>query len=445
MSQLTQGRRLPKIPTVTRFLNVAALLVWQVVAEPALAQVPVEHSARVDLAPVESAGAVRSLTETQAVGLALDRAAFTTALAGEQGQARGQALAATARAGPEIAYSREQTFGPAGTAEDYLSVSQSFDLADRRRLAGVAGDWRAQAVAQGGQAERAELATAVRLRFYAALYLGLRVESLQRWQEQLDNAVTVVAKRQARGDAAPYDRRRLQREQKAVAANIEREQAAHQRSLGQLAICIGLAVEASVSLAGTLLPSTESPAVVALRQTAARRPDLQALSLRAQAAQADSVVARRAAWPDLRVQLGWKGVDLGNQGRSDGYSAAAALHVPLWDPASGHRQAADAAARAALARRALAESQVGGTLTTVHAQASRLRQLAVVFRAQAGVGTAELVRTATAGYVGGELGLLELLDAWRCAHEDALTALDLEYAARQARIELAALAGENLP
>ena len=443
MCELTQADRLPKIPTVTRFLSVVAL--GLTVAGPALAQVAVEHSARVDLARVESAGPVRSLTETQAVGLALDRAAFTAALASDLGVARGQALAVAARSGPEIAYSREQTFGPAGTAEDYLSVSQSFDLADRRRLAGVAGDWRAQAVAQGGQAERAELAIAARLRFYAALYLGLRVESLQQWQGQLHNALTVVAKRQARGDAAPYDRRRLEREQKAVAANIEREQAAHQRSLGQLATCIGLAGEASVTVVGTLLPLTEAPAVAALRQTACSRPDLQALSLQAQAAQADSTVARRAAWPDLRVQLGWKGVDLGHQGRSDGYVAGAALNVPLWDPTHGQRQAADAAARAALARRALAESQVGGALTAVHAQASRLRQLAVAFRAQAGAGTAELVRTATAGYVGGELGLLELLDAWRCAHEDALTALDLEYAARQARIELAALAGENLP
>lgn len=49
---------------------------------------------------------------------------------------------------------------------------------------------------------------------------------------------------------------------------------------------------------------------------------------------------------------------------------------------------------------------------------------------------AELVRTAEAAYAGGELGILELLDAYRGALDAELQALELEWGARRARIEV---------
>ncbi len=58
------------------------------------------------------------------------------------------------------------------------------------------------------------------------------------------------------------------------------------------------------------------------------------------------------------------------------------------------------------------------------------------FREDARAASADLVRIATAGYQGGEMTLLELLDAYRGAGDDELTALDLDQAARRARVEL---------
>ena len=52
-----------------------------------------------------------------------------------------------------------------------------------------------------------------------------------------------------------------------------------------------------------------------------------------------------------------------------------------------------------------------------------------------------LIRTSEAGFAGGELGILELLDAYRGAIEDDMTAIDLDLAARRARIELDVVTG----
>ena len=51
----------------------------------------------------------------------------------------------------------------------------------------------------------------------------------------------------------------------------------------------------------------------------------------------------------------------------------------------------------------------------------------------------------TRGHAGGEFTLLELLDAYRGATDDALRALELAHAARTARIELDRLSGSGLP
>jgi cobalt-zinc-cadmium efflux system outer membrane protein len=55
-----------------------------------------------------------------------------------------------------------------------------------------------------------------------------------------------------------------------------------------------------------------------------------------------------------------------------------------------------------------------------------------------------LVRTAKAAYKGGEIGILELLDAYREEADTLTRALELEKRARQAHIELERLTGDFL-
>jgi outer membrane protein TolC len=56
----------------------------------------------------------------------------------------------------------------------------------------------------------------------------------------------------------------------------------------------------------------------------------------------------------------------------------------------------------------------------------------------------ELTRIAQVGYQEGELGVLELLDAYRVTRQSQLRLIELQSAARQAQIELERVVGEEL-
>jgi len=397
-------------------------------------------------ARAQDADVPAALTEHDVVSHALERAPLTDAIEGEVAIEEGRARVAGAYPNPQLSYLREQTFGTFGTGEDYLSVAQVIDLGNRRGLHGEAGDARARAARREGDSSRLAIAAEARLRFYEVLYRQERVAALEEWVSRVDEALAIVTRREQRGDVATYDRRRLERERAVATGRIETERAALERASAQLRAMLGtVAGVAGVRVTGRLLPEDEPVALASLRDSISSRPDLLALDLRIEAASLDRTAASRWWVPDLRLEGGWKGVDLGRQGRTDGFLLGASLSIPLWDQSSGLARIAEGEARAARGRRALLESELEGELAGARAEAVQLQRAGMAFREQTGAASGDLVRIASAGYEGGELGLLELLDAYRGAADDSLSALDMEHAARRARIELDRLTGAGLP
>jgi outer membrane protein, heavy metal efflux system len=385
-----------------------------------------------------------ALTEREAVTRALQRSSLVDAVEGEVAIEEGRARAASAAPNPELSYTRAQTFGAFGTSEDSLSVAQVFDLGNRRGLRREAGVARARAARRSSEAARLEVVAEVQLRFYEVLYRQERVAALQAWGARIEAALAVVARRERRGDAAAYDRRRLERERAVATGRLESERATAERAAGRLRGLLA-ARDGSARVTGRLLPDDEPGSLESLRAASRGRPELLALDLQRQAAALDARAASRWWAPDLRLEGGWKGIDLGSQGRADGFLVGASLAIPLRDRSLGLARIAQGEARATRGRRALLEGELEGELDGAHAEALRLRRAAAALRQQAGAAASELVQIAEAGYAGGELGLLELLDAYRGAADDSLSALDLEHAARRARIELDHLTGAGLP
>jgi cobalt-zinc-cadmium efflux system outer membrane protein len=397
-------------------------------------------------ASAQEADAPAALTEREVVARALERPPLTDAIEGEVEIEEGRGRAASAYPNPQLSYMREQTFGTFGTGEDYLSIAQIIDLGNRRGLHGEAGDARARAARREGDATRVTIAADARVRFYEVLYRQDRVAALEGWTLRIDEALVIVTRREQRGDAATYDRRRLERERAVATGRLETERAALERARARLqALLARGAGGASVRVTGTLMPESDPAGLPTLRATSGSRPDLLALDLRIEAASLDRTAASRWWVPDLRLEGGWKGVDLGRQGRTDGFLLGASLSIPLWDQSSGLARVAEGEARAARGRRALLESELDGELGGARSEAVRLRRAAAEFREQTTAASGDLVRIASAGYEGGELGLLELLDAYRGAADDSLSALDMEHAARRARIEIDRLTGAGLP
>lgn len=375
------------------------------------------------------------LDELQVVSRALERGALVEALAAQIQIEEGQGQMVSAYPNPEIAYVREQTFGSGGTREDYVSLSQTIDMGNRRGLRGDAAKASAKAARHEAEGERRQIRAEARSRFYQLLHEQERVKALEGWTARIDEALLIVSRREKSGDAATYDRRRLEREHAVADGRLATARANLEGARGRLAAMIGNEAE-EVSATGSLLPEGEPPELPALQQSAGKRPDLAALDRRLDAASLDRRAASRWWVPDLRLEAGWKGVDLGSQGRTDGFLFGASLALPLWDQSSGQARVAEGEARLARAHRDLVEAEVQSELSGARAQAVQLRRAAAEFQQRTEAASADLVRIAAAGYGGGELGLLELLDAYRGAADDSLMALDLALGARKARIEL---------
>ena len=131
--------------------------------------------------------------------------------------------------------------------------------------------------------------------------------------------------------------------------------------------------------------------------------------------------------------------------RSDGFVANAAMTLPILDRGQGPRRRAAAQRRSLQGRYELRRQRLVGELMGLHTEAERLHALAERFSAERLREALELMEIANAAYRGGELGILELLDAFRSAVEDELQGIELAWTARRARIELERVAGGGLP
>ncbi|MBK9018482.1 MAG: hypothetical protein IPL72_00165 [Sulfuritalea sp.] len=84
-----------------------------------------------------------------------------------------------------------------------------------------------------------------------------------------------------------------------------------------------------------------------------------------------------------------------------------------------------------------------GELVGLHRQLTQLLAAAERYRSDAVAPSADLVRIAETAYRAGESTILELLDAYKGALDAETTALDLEWKAREVRIELDQMTGNH--
>ena len=397
-------------------------------------------------APAAAAPDASPLTEESAVRLALSRASLADIAKGGLSVAEGQANAAGTYENPELAYLREELSGASATVEETLSVSQRFDLGNRRGLREEAGQARVSAVRRQEEAARLAVAAEARERFYEVIFRQGRAKALAEWVERVEQARALVLRREQRGDAAAYELRRIDRERVVADGWLASERVGLERAGARLeALLDGGGSGVITRASGSLLPESKPMSLAALQSATASRPDLLALGFELEAADLEGRAAARWWIPDLRLEAGWKSADVGNQRAADGLLVGAAVELPLWDRAAAMALVAAGASQAARGQRALLEAELRAELAGLHAEAERRQEVATRFGEQSVAASSDLVRMVTRGHAGGEFTLLELLDAYRGATDDALRALELAHAARTARIELDRLSGSGLP
>lgn len=377
------------------------------------------------------------LTEAEAVRRGLARPDLADLEVGRVEAARADALAAGLLPNPTLGYSRDHMRGSQGSTEETWQVSQSFDVSGRRGLRREAAEMRVEAAQAGNNLRRGELAAEIRRRFHETLFKQETVRATELWTQRFSGVERIVDKLARAGEASGYDRRRLARERQTAEARLSNEHADLDRASERLAALAGTSGKTSVT--GVLLPKAP-PALDEALSRLDRRPDLQALARHAEAADLEGRAASRGWVPDVTLGVGPKRIDNGIT-RENGAVVSLSIPLPLFDREQAGERRAAAEALHTRGELSFARARAEGDLRGLHRQVERLVAAATDYRRRAVGESAELLRIAEAAYQGGESTLLELLDAYRGALEAEMTALDLEWKARQTRIDYDLLTG----
>jgi len=338
---------------------------------------------------------------------------------------------------PSASYTREG----AGFTE-FLQVEQplpAFGLRDTLARAGVAAR-------NAAEAERDVLLWALANDAWTLL-ARLRIEA-ERLSVAENNAVLVeqliaiLRTREQEGEGSRFDRVRA-----------EQELAEARQAIVSASMAVA---DARSSLAGLLPSGTPVPAVAAASTVPRAADSLEVLISRARSSRAElralqhvaarfdleAEVARRAMRPAPVVLGGLKRADDGGD-RHAGAVAGVSVNVPLFN--SGKREAARWTAERLRveAERLAVEANIRAQVTRA-SEALALRQQALSALSATLRAADELVSIADVAYREGDIGILELLDAYRTVSRARLRAIDVNLEVRLAELALERAVGEPL-
>lgn len=383
------------------------------------------------------------LNEDEAVARALARPEGRDLVDGEVDLARADAVRSRLWPNPVLSWSREETRGGPAAATDQLAVvSQTLDLSGRRGLRSDAAARRVEVARSRGAVSRLVLEGEVRGRFHEALAADRRVAAFREALRRTDDLAAAVARRHVAGDASGYDRSRVDRERAGFAARLAVEEASQARARARLAALLGGGDLPPP--AGDLLPASTLPPADAFAARVTSRADLRTFALEAEAGELEERVAGRGWLPELTLTGGYRGTTVAGE-RLDGVAVGISLPFPVFDRAQDEGLRGGGRRRAARARLALETQAALADVRALHAQAAVLTEAARRFRAEGLDAARRLAGTAAAAYRGGELAILDLVDAHRGTLDAELQAIELDLAARRARLDLAVVTGGFVP
>jgi outer membrane protein, heavy metal efflux system len=250
--------------------------------------------------------------------------------------------------------------------------------------------------------------------------------------------VEVLRKREKAGASSGYDLIRAEREISLLEADQGSAQARVEEAHGLLASFFSLApTSQSLRAAGRLsMPTVPDLAILVSRSEA--RGDILAERQLADSSAFSMEAARRKLYPEPVVSGGLKSLVV-NGNRESGYVLSLTVPLPFFD-----RGKAEMARRAAQSRADAIKAEVQLRLKGAWEETRIRVGAAEVYQKKAVAETGDLVRIARSAYEGGEVGILELLDAYRTQRDVRLRMQELAATARQSALELERLAGEEV-
>jgi outer membrane protein, heavy metal efflux system len=355
--------------------------------------------------------------------------------------ARADVLAAGRWPNPRLTYDRESV---AGVTENMTMVAQPLPITGRRGLEVQAASAMVDASSNRSDDAMRRARADLRLAFAQLLAAQTREQVLATSRDRLRELATVLAKREAAGDAAGFDRLRAERE--VVDIETDHALAASERTRAQATVASFFAdtIDPARVVAVPRQPMPASlPNVDALVERAeSARGDLLALRKEVDAAQFSAKAADRRWVPEPEIVAGTKSSTVG--GGDVGSVFTVHANVPLFDRGKPERASAIARASHAQARIDAFRVALRSDISALRATVLERRDAADRYRSATANGAGEIERIAQVSYDAGERGIFELLDAYRSGSSARVRQATLDLAVRQAEIELEFTSGVEI-
>lgn len=412
-------------PTLNRFLFISILLLSSVCL----------------VIPVHAAAA--SLDESTAIRLGLERPAVTDLLTARLDSVRGTVIDSGKWSNPEIQYAREGVNGLGGNGtENHFVLSQEVDFSGQLTLERAAAEKHLVAETLGTNTYRRLLIAEIRNRFYEVLRTQRAEEVVIEWMQELESLQGIIEKRVAAGDASRYQAQRVAQERTSGPVLLTEIRTQRTDASERLAALIGAEhLEPYDRISGDIMPARPEPLEHVLA-VAEQRPDLRQLQERVAAYSLERDAAEKSAIPDVTLSMGVRNIHDDFNGDDHGLLLSAALPIPLFNRNEGSELRASGQARQANAEYRILLERVRGEVRAAHQRLTMLRSAVIDYRANAVKPANELKRLARYAYSAGEIGILELIDAYQTAFDAEKRALQLEMQSRRALIELNRQTGE---
>jgi cobalt-zinc-cadmium efflux system outer membrane protein len=352
--------------------------------------------------------------------------------------ARADALVVGRWPNPRLTVDREAV---AGLAETLTTVLQPLPVTGRRALERAAASAAADGAGHRADDDMRRMRADLRLVYAELSAAQAREQELTRSVGQLREVARILERREAAGDAAGFDRLRVEREVLEVEADRGLASANRAEAQFRLASFFATATDPSaLVVAGLPAGARDLPPVETLVGQAERmRGQLLAFQSDLDSARFSLRAADRRRIPEPEVLAGSKSSNAagGDIGSVIGVQAT----LPLFDRGRPERAVAQARGAQAQARLDAYRVVLRADIAAVRAAALERRRAAEAYRAAASANSADVERIAGVSYEAGERGILELLDAFRTSSTARVRQAALDFAARAAEIELEFLSG----
>jgi outer membrane protein, heavy metal efflux system len=352
--------------------------------------------------------------------------------------ARAEGLAAARWPNPRFTFNRESV---AGITESMFLVTQPLPVTGRRDLEVSAASTLVVASQQRVDEQIRQVRAALRRAFADLVAAQARESEVAASRDRLRGLADILARREAAGDAAGYDRLRAEREVIDIEADLTAARVDRARSQAALAAFFSPSAAAPALVA---TPATSFPAFLPgveelIAHAEKHLPELAALRQEVEAARFALQAASRRPIPEPEVVAGTKTSNAA--GGDVGGVFGIHLTLPVFDRAKPEHAVAEARRAQAEARIEAFQAELRANVTALLAIVIERRQAADRYRASTATSAADLERIAQVSYDAGESGILELVDAYRNSSAARLRQAGMDAEVRQAEIELELASG----